>query len=166
MSATKTAIVNTDANKPAISLSDTPSDADRRERYIANLFNPIFRTPKEAALGAGYSECYAEKAHLYLAKSGKLPDLIRQYATAHDILDLPKIYALEKAALNQAIAESISRPDSTIDNLSKLRHLIKTKKQIAGVLQQDTEQAAPTINIGEVRQLMIQIHGGNGNEHA
>jgi hypothetical protein len=41
--------------------------------------------------------------------------------------------------------------------LPKFAAILKQKKQIAGLLQQDTTPTAPTINIKEVRTLMLNV---------
>lgn len=136
-------------------------DNQRQAQFISNLFNPQYPSAKAAAMAAGYSESYAEKVKGYLVTNNRLANLIRDYAKANDLLDLPLIYQLERTALKTAVCQSLSDPASAIENVGKLKHTIKQKKQISGILTADLEQGAPTIAIGEVRNLMIQIHGAS-----
>ena len=52
----------------------------------------------------------------------------------------------------------ISDPETAISNLGKLKHTIKQKKQIAGILQTDQPQQAPVIRVDNIQNLMLQLH--------
>ncbi|MFX0194510.1 MAG: hypothetical protein ACFFCW_00185, partial [Candidatus Hodarchaeota archaeon] len=71
-----------------------------------------------------------------------------------DHQDLSYVYSLERKALQAAIDQTRDKPDSAIENIGKLKHILKQKKQIAGILSDQQQPAKPTtINIQEIKVL-------------
>jgi hypothetical protein len=133
-------------NQPDDNLPE--STPDREDLLIRNLF--LCKTPREAARKAGYSESYTESGLIYRRlKSPKLQEKIRQYAIANELLNIPAILDLERGAIKYL--------QDKPQELPKFAAILKQKKQIAGLLQQDTTPTAPTINIKEVRTLMLNV---------
>jgi hypothetical protein len=133
------------ANHPEASQSVNPPT--KQELFIRNLF--LYETPFQAAIAAGYTESTAKATIYTQLKSKKLQDKIRDYAKTHELLNIPKVLRLEDKALDYLI----DKPQE----LPKFAALLKQKKQIAGLLHQDVTPQVPTISIGEVQNLMLNV---------
>jgi hypothetical protein len=133
-------------NQPDDNLPE--STPDREDLLIRNLF--LCKTPREAAKKAGYSDSYTESGLIYRRlKSPKMQEKIRRYAIANELLNIPAILDLERGAIKYL--------QDKPQELPKFAAILKQKKQIAGLLQQDVVPTAPTINIKEVRNLMLNV---------
>jgi nicotinic acid phosphoribosyltransferase len=127
--------------------SQSVNPPTKQELFIRNLF--LFDSAYEAAIAAGYSESTASGTIYHQLKSKKLQDKIRDYAKTHELLNIPKVLKLEDKALDYL-------KDIT-QELPKFSALLKQKKQIAGLLHQDVTPQVPTISIGEVQNLMLNV---------
>lgn len=130
---------------PATTENDSP---DREDLFIRNLF--ICKSTQDAALEAGYSPTYSSGPIYQKIKSAKFQEKLRKYAIAHELLNIPKIMALENAALKHL--------DGKPEELPKFAAILKQKKQVAGLLQHDAAPQAPTISIKDVGQLMLNVY--------
>jgi len=126
-----------------------PSKSDQLIRYL-------FSEPdiKAAAIKAGYAESTASK-HIYtMIKDPKFQDRLRQYAIANDLLSVPQLQKIENSCLKLVEANPEKYP--------KFKEIFRQKKQVAGLLAQDTTPAVPTINIRSIEHLQVvlgdQVH--------
>jgi hypothetical protein len=136
-------------------LPDPFQAPNREDLFIQYLF--MLGNTTEAAMKAGYSATYAYTAIRKRFKDVKFLDKIREYARTHELVDsIPKILKIENKCLTYL--ETQADPSE----IPKFAAILKQKKQIAGLLQQDTTPTAPTINIKEVRNLMLNV---SHNDH-
>ena len=129
-----------DANLPI----DPPT---KRELLIRNLF--LYDNIQKAAIAAGYSPNTAKGEIYNILKKKKMQEQIRDYAIAHELINIPKILKLESDAIDYLV----DKPQE----LPKFAAMLKQKKQIAGLLHQDATPQVPTISIGEVQNLMLNV---------
>jgi hypothetical protein len=130
---------------------------DRETAFLRNLF--IEPNVLQAAIKAGYSEGYANGPLYNRLKTPKFQAKLREYATTHELIDsVPLILKLEHNALKWL--------QDKPEELPKFASILKQKKQIAGLLSQDTAPAQATISIGQVANLMLnvsQVEPGSGD---
>ena len=134
-----------------------PTTLDQEAAFIRNLF--LFPSITQAALESGYSESSA-KSHIYTKlRQPKFQEKIREYARTHELIEsIPTILRLENNALKYL--------DGKPEELPKFAALIKQKKQIAGLLSQDSPVSQAMISIGQVANLMLnvsQVEPGNSD---
>jgi hypothetical protein len=108
---------------------------------------------REAGEIAGYSQTTLSSGYLYgKFQKPKFQEKFRRAAIAMDYQDLAFVYSLERKALQEATKQAKDRPESALENISKLKHTLKTKKQIIGILGQDPiPPQQSTINIESLK---------------
>lgn len=131
-------------------------DEDRENKLIELL--SMYKSPQEAARKAGYSEQYSRNITSNKFKSERFLNRLQQHYNGNSTLLLPLIHKAERK-----VVELVS---DNPDDLAKHRHTIKEIKQSAGVLAPDTQPRQATINIKEVRNLMLQVHNSRQNNDA
>jgi hypothetical protein len=113
---------------------------------------------REAGRQAGYAESVLSSGYLYgKFKNPRFQELFRSAAIAMDYQDLAFVYSLERKALKEAAQQAKDNPGSALENISKLKHTVKQKKQIAKLLGQDTPQPPQVINIQSIERVQIAM---------
>jgi hypothetical protein len=127
---------------------DLPEKPDRVELFIRNLFTEP--SVMQAALKAGYPESSASSWIYTRLRKPKFQEKIREYARTHELINsVPTILRLEERALKYLADKPAELP--------KFASILKQKKQIAGLLQQDITVQSPTINIEQVANMMLNV---------
>jgi hypothetical protein len=140
-------IENKDDDDKQIS-ADAPT---REDLFIRNLY--ICKTPYEAALEAGYSKNYAKSGIYPKMRKKHFKEKIISYAVENDIMALPKIAYIENQVLDHLMEHPLEE--------SNHKHILKQKKQIAGILGQELPPPKqPTVNIGELKVFWQQALTG------
>ena len=116
----------------------------------------LFKDPSNvsaAAIRAGFPESTANQGFIYSkVKSPAFQELLKQTAIANDFKHLALVYGIEDKALTAAYNEAVIDDKTAITNISKLKHILKQKKQITGILRDDIQPPkTTTINIQELR---------------
>jgi hypothetical protein len=111
---------------------------------------------REAGRRAGYAESVLSSGYLYgKFKNPKFQEIFWSAAIALDYQDLAFVYSLERKALQEAVKQAKEKPESALENIAKLKQTSKQKKQIIGILGQDTPQPPQTINIALIERVQI-----------
>lgn len=114
---------------------------------------------REAGRRAGYAESVLSSGYLYgKFKNPRFQEIFRSIAIARDYQDLAFVYSLERKALQEAVKQATDKPATALENISKLKVTTKQKKQIIGLLGQDTPQPTQTLNVTNIQKLMVAIH--------
>jgi hypothetical protein len=125
-----------------------PEPIDRESAFLRNLF--IEPSVMQAALKAGYSEAYSKGDIYTRLRTSKFQEKVREYARTHELIEsISVIMRLEHNALKWL--------QDKPQELPKYASILKQKKQIAGLLSQDTAPAQATISIGQVANLMLNV---------
>ena len=133
---------------PKPKTEDLPTAETREEKFIRNLW--LYPTAKEAALKAGYSEYTASSTIYVKMKTERFRNKIREYAIDNDLMALPKIGYIEDRIIDYLMENPLEA--------SKHKHILKQKKQVAGVLGNDQPRPQPpTYNLTEVRAFVAQF---------
>ena len=129
-----------------------PTEPTKQDKFISYLFTE--QTIKDAARKAGYAESTCASVTYTMLKDPKFQDKLRQYAINNDLLSLPVIAKIENKCLNLV--------DANPEKYPKFKEIFRQKKQVAGILAQDTTPAVPTINIKSIEHLQVvlgdQVH--------
>ena len=113
---------------------------------------------REAGRQAEYAESVLSSGYLYgKFKNPKFQEMFRRAAIAMDYQDLAFVYSLERKALKEAAQQAKDNPGSALENIAKLKHTVKQKKQITKLLGQDTPKPPQTINIQCIERVQIAI---------
>jgi len=129
---------------------DTPKDRDSQfiDEYLSCL------DVREAGRRLGYAETTINSGYLYQKfKKPEFQEKLKRAAIARDYQDLALIYSLERLGLQEIANQAKDRPKSIIGNLSTLKHIAKQKKQISGILGQESPPLKATVSIQEIRQI-------------
>jgi len=119
----------------------------KQDKFIAALFTTP--TIKEAANIAGYSQSSRTSFVYDLVKRPEFAAKLREYAIANDLQTLPIIAQIEDRCI-QVVAENPEK-------YPKFKEIFRQKKQIAGILAQDTQPTQPTVNIRTIESLQIVV---------
>ena len=136
-------------------LSKVERDQLLEERFIENL--SIYRNPVEAARKAGYSESTALNIRSVKLRNPKFLDRLRQHyktASTHRILDIGAVEESLLQYLTSLDGETIAA------KLPSLRGTLRDIKAAAGVLADEGPEGAKTVNINNIKQLMVQVNNG------
>ena len=132
-----------------------PKD-DREALLIRNLY--IYDSVREAGIQAGYSKSYVNCGQYYRKlNSDSFQAKLLAYAKAHNTLSLPQILDLEDRAIRYLASKT---EEEILKQLPKLRHTLKERKQISGLLrsEDDGKGQSITINIEKLQALMREGH--------
>lgn len=144
-----------DPDSTAIVKKDT-----REEQLVRNLFLGL--DPKQAALKAGYSESFSDSSVYTKFKSKRFQDLIRDYAIANNVTEIPKVCNLYRIAVNQMHKEAQS---GDLSNLAKLRHIPRQILEIGRVLAPEAHTGNVTlVNIESLQAIITGKVGTTGND--
>jgi len=136
------------SNMDHLPMETLPGEPIKREdQFIRNLAQ--YPTVKAAAIAAGYSESYANSNLYQRMKSESLLRKIREYYNGNAAIMLPRILDAERKVVELVHADPKELP--------KYRHTLRELKQSAGVLQSDTPTSQPTIKVGSIRNLVLQM---------
>ena len=129
-------------------LAELPKAETREQKFIRNLF--ICSSIQEAGLKAGYSE-NTSKSTLYVKiRSPRFQQKVRDFVIANDLMTLPRIAKIEDKVLQHLEKHPLDLP--------KYKDTVRQKKQVAGLLNTDSQPSQPMANIKNIQQLMIQIN--------
>ena len=113
---------------------------------------------REAGRRAGYSATVLTSGYLYgKFKNPRFQEIFRGIAIARDYQDMAFVYSLERKALKEAVHQAKDKPESALENLSKLKRTVKEKKQIIGLLSPDTSAPPQTINVAVFERVQIAM---------
>ena len=133
---------------------DTPKSQE--DRFIIEYLD--CHDVREAGKRAGYAASVMTSGYLYgKFKNPKFQDKFRSVAISREYQDMAFVYSLERKALEEASKQATEKPETAIENLSKLKHTLKQKKQIVGILSPDTAPAQPMVNIGSMTQIQVNL---------
>jgi hypothetical protein len=141
-------------------------------KFIDNLF--IYKSPKEAALRAGYSESYAANIKSLKLRDPKFLARIKDQYNGNATLLLPEIFQSEanSVSLSNSIIDSIKdaidqAPDletkielsnKALNVLAKAAPVRKELKQTAGVLATEGQTTVNMVNIESIQALIANNH--------
>jgi hypothetical protein len=112
----------------------------------------------QAGRRANYSESVIESGYLYgKFKNPKFQDKFRQAALARDYQDISYGYNLERKAMQEANRQAIEKPETAIENISKLKHTLRDKKRIIGILADDKAPPQPMITIQAAKNVQLNL---------
>lgn len=158
------------ANLPAVQDTTTPTvdeqgtdeprdltkyerDLELEEKLIQNL--AIYKSPVEAARQAGYSEASAIRIKSTKLRNPKFLDKLKGYYKDSSTLRVLKIAEVEDnlvSYLTGLDGETIAK------QLPSLRGTLRDIKAAAGVLADEGPEGAKTVNINNIKQLMVQVN--------
>ena len=115
---------------------------------------------REAGRQAGYAESVLTSGYLYgKFKNPRFQEIFRSIGIANDYEDMAFVYSLERKALQEAVKQATDKPASALENISKLKHITKQKKQVIGILGQDTPQSPQTVSVVLIEKVQVAISG-------
>ena len=123
-----------------------PAKQDLLIRYLFTEPNTL-----QAAIKAGYAESTANSTIYTLIKKPEFQTRLREYAIANDLLSVPQLQKIENSCLKLVEADPKQYP--------KFKEIFRQKKQIAGLLEQDTQPRQPMINIRSIENLQVVVSG-------
>ena len=142
------------------------------DKFIELLFK--YRSPREAAIEAGYSETYARSIKSNKLKNPKFLQKIKDHYNGNATLILPDIFQSESKSISLSnkivsqletsindtddIDQKVELTNKALSILAKSSHTRKELKQTAGVLAQD---GAPQINVVNIDKIQALIHNNH-----
>ena len=122
---------------------------DSKEEKFLELIGE-YRDWKRAAVEAGYSGRYADEIRSRKMKQPAFVEkLIRRYGANSSIARLPQLQGIRDEIYRIVEEDPTKEP--------QFKHVFKQDLQIAGVLSEDHNQSSTVINIGGIRELMVQV---------
>ena len=124
-----------------------PVAESMEDKFIRNLF--LYESKYKAAIKAGYTENTAKSTIYTKLKSERFRDKIRSFTVANDLAEIPIIAHIERKILKAV--------NKDIKQYPKFKDVFRQKKQIAGILGDDTSPPPTTINIESIQKLQIMV---------
>lgn len=141
----------------ALQKGDSAKEIAPRDEREALLIQNIFLhdTIKEAGLAAGYAPMTVNSGYFYKKIHSEDFQLkLLHYMKSHVVSSLPKALKIEDKAIDYLLTKE---GEELVKDLSKLRHTLKERKMIAGLLRpEDTREKSLTINIEAAQKMMIR----------
>jgi hypothetical protein len=135
---------------------DTPRSQE--DRFIIEYLD--CRDVREAGKRAGYADSVMTSGYLYgKFKNPKFQEKFRSVAIARDYQDMAFVYSLERQALEEAVRQATDKPESALQNISKLKHTLREKKRIVGILADDNAPVQPMITIKAAKNVQLNLKG-------
>ena len=145
-------------NLPAVQDTTIPATTPQdtmESRFIENL--GIYRDHIEAARKAGYAESTAKNIKALKLNDPKFLNKLRERYKGFSAWNLIGLSAIEAKAIEHL---SSLEPEDILKSLPSLRGTLRDIKAAAGVLADESPDRAKTVNINNIKQLMVQVNNG------
>jgi len=129
---------------------------DRETLYITYLAQ--YPTQYEAAIAAGYSEQYAKTSISEKWKSKRFLDKLEKHYRTFPKRLVPQVFGFYSKEMARILRDG--------DEQGKSKHIPKQILQMAGYLDSDAKPGHTTINVREVRNLMLSIQNTDNDRQS